>query len=239
MNYKAVYKTAPVTPGLLIMDHKKDSDHTSKKKCNKPDCQKSNCWYVQMTLMPTSNDVLHQQDIKRFTCKTCQNNFFGQNELVHHRKREHPSKIRCKYFLTNTCRISSNQGALCGFRHDQLPLCAPNVANAAQGVKNQSPPCGPKKMSIFLPCARALCQDYTNKWWLDATAETPTTETAKTAPWAYENDNDPENEHEYEIQKLTNKLTNWQHIVNKCHKYDIDKQCSKQRLNATNVGTKH
>ena len=122
MNYKAVYKTAPATPGLLIMDHKKDSDQNSKKKCNKPDCQKSNCWYVQMTLMPTSNDVLHQQDIKRFTCKTCQNNFFGQNELVHHRKREHPSKIRCKYFLTNTCRISSDQGALGGFRHDQLQM---------------------------------------------------------------------------------------------------------------------
>ena len=48
-----------------MMDNKRDSDtdHPSKKKCNQPDCQKSKCWYVHKNLMPTSNDVINQQDI--------------------------------------------------------------------------------------------------------------------------------------------------------------------------------
>ena len=33
-----------------------------------------------------SNDILNQQDIQIFTCKTFQNNFIDKNELVHHRK---------------------------------------------------------------------------------------------------------------------------------------------------------
>ena len=102
-----------------------------------------------MTLLPTSNDVLNQQDIERFTCKTCQNNFLDKNKFVHHRNCEHPSKIVCKYFLTNTCRQSSNQEALCWFRHDQLPLCAPNVANAAQGVAISVSPLRNKKNPLL------------------------------------------------------------------------------------------
>ena len=90
--------------------------------------------------MRTSNDIINQQDIQRFTCKTCQKKFMEKNLLRHHRKHEHPSKIVCKYFLTNTCRRSSNQGALCWFRHDQLPLSAPNVANAEPGVATSVSP---------------------------------------------------------------------------------------------------
>ena len=40
-----------------MMDHNRDSDHPSKKKCNQHDCLISKCWYVHKTLMPTSNDV--------------------------------------------------------------------------------------------------------------------------------------------------------------------------------------
>ena len=114
------------------MDNKResDTDHPSKKKCNQLDFQKSKCCYVHKTLMPTSNVLINQQDIPRFTCKTCQKNLAGKNKLMHHRKREHPINIVCKYFLTNTCRRSSNQGALSWFRHYQLHLSAPNVGNA-------------------------------------------------------------------------------------------------------------
>ena len=79
-----------------------DTDHPSKKKCNQPDCQKSKCWFVHKTLMPTSNDVINQQDAQRFTCKTCQNNFMDNNLLMHFRKREHQSNIVLKYCLTTT-----------------------------------------------------------------------------------------------------------------------------------------
>ena len=116
------------------MDHKRDSPHPSKKKCNQHDCQKSKIWYVHTTLMPTSKDKINQQDIQRFTCKTCQNYFIDKNYFMHHRKREHLSNMMCKFFLSNTCRRSSNQGALCWFRHDELPLSAPGVATSVTCV---------------------------------------------------------------------------------------------------------
>ena len=147
------------------MDNKRDcdTDHPSKKKCNQPDCQKSKCLYVHKTLMPTSNDVINQQDAQRFTCKTCQNNFMDNNLLIHYRICEHKSNIVLKYFLTTTCRRSSNQGALCWFRHDQLPLSAPKVANAKQEWHHLSPPCVTQIFPYFLRWAWALCQDYSNK----------------------------------------------------------------------------
>ena len=115
------------------MDHKRDSDHPSKKKCNQPDCQKSKCWNVHKTLMPTSNDVITNKIYKDLHAQRVRKNVIDKNELMHHRKREHPRNIFWEYFPKNTCRRSSNQGALCLFRHDldQLHLSAPNVANAA------------------------------------------------------------------------------------------------------------
>ena len=53
----------------VMMDHKRHSAYPSKKKCNQPDCQKSMCWYVHKTLMPTSNDLINQQDTHIFTCQ--------------------------------------------------------------------------------------------------------------------------------------------------------------------------
>ena len=46
-----------------MIDQKRDSDHPSKKDCNQPDCHKSKCWYVHKTLMPTSTDVITNQDL--------------------------------------------------------------------------------------------------------------------------------------------------------------------------------
>ena len=55
----------------------------------------------------------------------------------------------------------------------------------------------------------------------DGTAETPTT--ARTAPGADENDEDPDDKHEYMNTKTDNNSES-----KKSHWYDIDKQCSKQ-----------
>ena len=62
----------------------------------------------------------------------------------------------------------------------------------------------------------------------DATAATATT-----APGADENDDDPDDKHEYVNTETYNIIES-----KKIHSYDIDKQCSKQVLNATNVSTK-
>jgi hypothetical protein len=64
-----------------------------------------------------------------------------------------------------------NQEALCWFRHDQLPLSAPNVA-------------------IDMSHTTATNGDH------DATTETPIAATATTAPGADENDDGPNDEHE-------------------------------------------
>ena len=133
------------------MDHKRDSDHhPSKKKCNQHDCQKSKGWYVHKTLMPTRNYVINNQDIQSFTCKTWKNNFVDKNE------REHPRNIVCKYFLKNTCRRIGNQRALCWFRYDQLPLSAPNVANAAPGVATSVSPLWNTNFPLLLAMSQSL-----------------------------------------------------------------------------------
>ena len=67
----------------------------------------------------------------------------------------------------------------------------------------------------------------------DATAETPTAATATTASGAEENDNEPDDEHEYVKTETDNNIES-----KISHSYDIDKQCSIQLLNATNVTTK-
>ena len=72
-----------------------DTDHPSEMKCNQPDCQKLKCWYAHKTQMPTSKDVINQQDIPKFIYKKCQKIFIDINELMHHRKREHSSHIVC------------------------------------------------------------------------------------------------------------------------------------------------
>ena len=89
---------------ITMMDHKRDSDHPSKRKCNQPDCQRQRCWYVHKPLLSSQTQGVNHQEEHRFMCKTCQNSFSDKNEMMHHRKREHPSNIMCKYFLSNKCR---------------------------------------------------------------------------------------------------------------------------------------
>ena len=97
--------------------------------------------------MPTSNDVINQQDIPRLTCKTCQNNFIDK---------------------INSCTIGN--------------------------------------MSIqSILCVNTFSQT----------------------------DQDPDDKHEYVNTETGNIIES-----KKSHSYDIDKQCSKQLLNATNVTTK-
>ena len=123
-----------------MMDHKRDSDHPSKKKCNAPDCQRPKCWYVHTAQIISNSPRENPREQPRFICKNCQNEFSDRNELMHHRKREHPSNIICKYFLSNNCRRSANQGALCWYRHDHLPSTATSVINTAPYAATSASP---------------------------------------------------------------------------------------------------
>ena len=124
---------------IKMMHHKRDSDHPSKRKCNQfPDSTRPRCWYVHRT--SGTEEAAPTQPQKRLICTTCQNEFSDRNELIHHKKREHPSNIICKYFLNGNCRRSANNGALCWFRHDQLPTSAPSVV---RNPLNLPPPGSP------------------------------------------------------------------------------------------------
>ena len=67
----------------------------------------------------------------------------------------------------------------------------------------------------------------------NATTEAPTAATAATASGADENHDDPNDEHKY-VNTETYKNIEFK----MGHIYDLDNQCSKQLLNATNVITK-
>ena len=126
--------------------------------------------------MPTSNDVINQQYIQRFTCKTCQTNFIDKYELMHHRKGEYPSNIGYNdFFFTNICRKSSNQVALCWFSHEQLLLSdhneainTPGVATSVFPLWNINFPSFSRHEPEFYVRTTAKNGDC------DATAETPT-----------------------------------------------------------------
>ena len=150
---------------------------------------------------------------------------------MNHRKGEHPSNIVCKYFLTNTCRRSRNQGALFWLRYDQLTLPAPHVANAGPNVATSVCPFVEHKFSLIFrhepePYVRTTATNGNH----DATAETSTGATATTASGADENDDDPDVEHKCVHTENDNNVE-----YKKSHSYDID---SKNLFNSTNATSK-
>ena len=112
---------------VSMMDHKQDSDHPSRKKCNKPDCERGErCWYVHRNIVPLGNQQTAQENTS-FTCNDCQQIFSERSALMFHKKRTHPSNIICKNFLNGHCR-QGNDGERCWYRHEILPTLALNVA---------------------------------------------------------------------------------------------------------------
>ena len=113
---------------ISMMDHKRDSDHPSKRKCNKPECERGVlCWYVHRIHVPQQAVQIPQQQISVLTCKDCQQVFTNRNDLMFHKKRVHVSNIICKYFLEGNCR-RGYAGQECWYRHDQQGGAAINVA---------------------------------------------------------------------------------------------------------------
>ena len=113
---------------VTMMDHKRASDHPSKRKCNRlPDCKKGNlCWFVhsgQGSPQPTSRAPVQPT---RMTCRDCEQVFSDRNELMFHKKRVHVSNIVCKYYLEGNCRRGT-AGDICWYCHDMLGA-AKNVA---------------------------------------------------------------------------------------------------------------
>ena len=81
------------------------------------------------------------------------------------------------------------------FRHDQLPLSSPNVANVAPGVATSVSPCETKKNPL-LPAMSPMSEQLVTNGNIYARAETPTAATATTASGVNKNNNYPDNDHE-------------------------------------------
>ena len=80
-----------------MMDHKRDSDHPSKRKCHRlPDYEKGSlCWFVHSVQVCPQTPSRAPAHPTVFTCRDCEQVFCDRNDLMFHKKRAHPSNIMC------------------------------------------------------------------------------------------------------------------------------------------------
>ena len=97
--------------------HESDESHhfTQAKQFNCDDCpfQGENSLELKTHIRRTKNvssDVVETF----YTCKIEFNNYW---QLMNHRKLEHPSRRRCRYFLKNECEFDEKK---CWYKHDDV-----------------------------------------------------------------------------------------------------------------------
>ena len=112
-----------------MMNHNRDSDHPSKKKCNKfPDCGRTEgCWYVHGQQINPHTTPQGAQENTLFICKVCEQVFLSRNDMMFHKKRTHPSEIICSNFLNGYCRRGIS-GEFCWYRHENKSTVVQSVA---------------------------------------------------------------------------------------------------------------
>ena len=135
-----------------LMNHRKLM-HPSNRKCRdfvKGECQRGDlCWYVHDNVME-----LGSQNPQKFpppspdkiTCYVCKCEFSSKNEMMNHKKKEHPSNIICKNFCLGNCRRSEDQ---CWYLHKILLggvssqyVCPDNQNTLQQSRQASSTPWG-------------------------------------------------------------------------------------------------
>ena len=99
-----------------LMNHRK-LEHPSNRKCRDfaiGACLRGDlCWYVHENVMELSSQnsqVVPHQGEDKIQCYICKKEFSSKNEMMNHKKREHPSNIVCKNFCLGNCRRSEEQG---------------------------------------------------------------------------------------------------------------------------------
>ena len=95
-----------------VIEHRREN-HPSTRKCNNfPECvNRDKCLYIHKGLVEKRKDeTAHsgeaQANETRLTCITCKVDFSDKNEMMVHRKREHPNDVGlCKNILSGiNCR---------------------------------------------------------------------------------------------------------------------------------------
>ena len=133
---------------VSMMNHKRDSDHPSKKKCNKfPDCERTEgCWYIHGTQVITHTNPQGAQENTTFICNVCEQVFTSRNEMMFHKKRIHPSDILCSNFLNGYCRRGIS-GEFCWYRHENQSTVVQSVARPQINL----PPPGSSSWNMDFP----------------------------------------------------------------------------------------
>jgi uncharacterized C2H2 Zn-finger protein len=124
-----------------LMEHKKVT-HPSKRRCrNLPNCEHGDkCWYLHpedpAAMEVSSNDDKSQEDSRK-ECNDCGYTFRNKNELMQHRKKDHPSARVCRDLLAGGC----SRGDGCWYRH-QLPYKARDEDFPPMPTTGRSPAVG-------------------------------------------------------------------------------------------------
>ena len=123
-----------------MMNHRKQM-HPSNRKCrNFPgNCKHAElCWYVHDESMMEldSESQEPQPEEAQVKCYVCNKVFNSRNELMNHRKREHPSFILCKDFLSGNCRRSEKE---CWYIHQTFLPRHVTTSNVSSNIVNSNP----------------------------------------------------------------------------------------------------
>ena len=110
------------------MYHRKEN-HPSNKICrNSLNCEFVNTqkgyWYKHTTINTVGvlTPAIIASRENSFNCKICNNEFSSRNDLMHHRKRDHPGNVsQCKNYILGNCRRGYDD---CWYHHGQLPTPA-------------------------------------------------------------------------------------------------------------------
>ena len=107
-----------------MIEHRR-INHPSTKKCNKfPNCERGDrCLYVHEG---SSDDIetaeaapSEAQGRNGIICRTCKESFEDKNEMMNHRKRDHPNQVGiCKNIAA--CLNCRKGPGNCWYRHDQI-----------------------------------------------------------------------------------------------------------------------
>ena len=108
-----------------MMNHRKQM-HPSTRKCRdypSGKCKHGDvCWFVHDNALMDHDgqESQTQSNEVTFKCHVCDTNFTNRNEVMIHKKREHPSFILCKDYNSGLCRRSQQE---CWYLHQAPRPC--------------------------------------------------------------------------------------------------------------------
>ena len=125
---KLCAKTFETKTSLMVHSKKEHTEKTSvcwNFLADKCDLGDDFCWFIH-------SEDSRKAEFSSFNCNLCEKIFENINDLLHHKKREHVTRVKeCNNSVDNTCRFGDQH---CWFRHDNQKKV---VINDKQDVTEQ------------------------------------------------------------------------------------------------------